>query len=168
MRHCHIGPHGSCDAFGIGLGLVGLAVIVLLGWVLPITLGIHTAQRKGYNTLWMLFGIHPLGGWIAFIVLSFLPGRVQCPYCGGYVAANFRICLYCHRELPWQYMYPGQPGYPPGYPPSYPPSNPPGYPSWPYPPQYPPSGYWQPPPGPQGWQQGPPAAPGQTPPDAPK
>jgi len=79
--------------------LIALAAIVVLGWVLPITLGLRMADRKRYSRLWMLFGIHPVGGWIAYIVLACLPPRVQCPNCGGFVRPNFRLCPFCHIEL---------------------------------------------------------------------
>jgi hypothetical protein len=77
----------------------GILLFIGLGWVLPIILGVRQATKKNYSPLWMLFGIHPLGGWIAFIVLACLPPRVQCRTCGGFVAAQFRICPYCRSEL---------------------------------------------------------------------
>jgi Zn finger protein HypA/HybF involved in hydrogenase expression len=75
------------------LGMIGLL------WVLPISLGIRAANRKGYSPHWMWFGIHPVGGWIAAIVLMSLPARVQCRNCGGFVARYFRLCPHCHAEL---------------------------------------------------------------------
>jgi hypothetical protein len=80
-------------------GLVLLAMVATLGWVLPICLGVREARKKNYSPLWMLFGIHPLGGWIAFIVLACLPPRVQCRNCGGFVEANFRVCPFCRADL---------------------------------------------------------------------
>ncbi len=85
--------------FGAIFGLILFGVIIFLGWVLPITLGVKCAKRKNYSPAWMCFGIHPIGGWIAFIVLSCLEPRVACAHCGGFIKVNFRICPYCHAEL---------------------------------------------------------------------
>ncbi len=81
----------------LGLVLVGFAIFFL--WVLPITLGVRCARRKNYSPTWMWFGIHPVGGWIAFLVLSCLTPRIACPNCGGYVTVNFRICPYCQGAI---------------------------------------------------------------------
>jgi len=86
--------------FAIVLSLAFFAGFVYVGWVLPITLGIKCARRKGVSTQWMWFGIHPLGGWIAFIVLNALTPRVQCLNCGGMVGANFWQCPFCHSPMP--------------------------------------------------------------------
>ena len=85
--------------FFIIFAMVFAAGLIFVLWVLPIWLGIRTARQKNYTPLWMLFGIHPLGGWIAFIVLSSLPPRHQCTNCGGFVPNYFRLCPYCHREM---------------------------------------------------------------------
>ena len=74
-----------------------MAVIVF--WVLPIVLGIRCARRKRYSPHWMWFGVHPLGGWCVFIVLTALPARRICGTCGGYVAEYFRLCPYCHASM---------------------------------------------------------------------
>jgi hypothetical protein len=71
-------------------------IAVLLGWVLPVLLGVCAAKRKNYSPRWMWFGIHPVLGWIACIVLLCLTPRVQCPNCGGYVMNYWRICPCCH------------------------------------------------------------------------
>jgi hypothetical protein len=78
--------------------ILSLAVLAVL-WALPIVLGVRVAKRKGYPPEWMWFGIHPVGGWVAFIVLSSLAPRIQCENCGGFVKVNFRICPHCHVEL---------------------------------------------------------------------
>ena len=91
--------HPQWGFFCLPLIFFSVAIAVVLGWVLPITLGVHQARKKNYPALWMLFGIHPLGGWIAFIVLACLPPRIQCPACGGFVQVHFRICPFCHANL---------------------------------------------------------------------
>jgi hypothetical protein len=90
----HVAPLVLCCAFPFIF-----VVAVFLLWVLPITLGLRAAHRNNYSPLWMLFGIHPLGGWIAYIVLANLPPRTQCTNCGGFVTVNFRICPHCHSAL---------------------------------------------------------------------
>ena len=81
----------------IHIALVVIVFVVL--WLVPIPLGIGSAIRKHYSPYWMWFGLHPLGGWIAFIVLASLPGRVVCGHCGGHVGRNFRVCPYCHTSM---------------------------------------------------------------------
>ncbi len=81
------------------LGFFLIVVFIGLGWVLPITLGVRCAKRKNYPALWMLFGIHPVGGWIAFIVFAYITPRIRCPNCGGFVKVFFRMCPFCHGAL---------------------------------------------------------------------
>ncbi len=81
------------------VALIVVATFVVVGWVLPIMLGLRTARRKNYSTLWMLFGIHPIGGWVAFIVLSCLPGRRRCERCGGFIAVHWKICPNCQAPV---------------------------------------------------------------------
>src|SRR6185295_18877289 len=38
-------------------------------WIFPIAKGLKIAKAKSRSPHWMWFGIHPLGGWIALIVL---------------------------------------------------------------------------------------------------
>ncbi len=71
--------HGALqdlDVDRVKLGEVFLlCATIFLDWMLPIVLGLQAAKRKGYSPAWMLFGIHPGAGWIAFVVLAFLPAR---------------------------------------------------------------------------------------------
>ena len=46
---------------------VGLPII----WILPIVLGVRAARAKGVSPHWMWFGVHPMGGWIAFLIIRF-------------------------------------------------------------------------------------------------
>jgi hypothetical protein len=87
----------------LALGLIVLAaipVLIVLFWVLPITMGVCLARRRKLSPLWMLFGISPLGGWIACLVLALCKGKVECAKCGGYVKPNFRQCPFCESALP--------------------------------------------------------------------
>ena len=94
MTESHLVPF-----LNVLLGLLVIAIGIFFLWVLPISLGIQCARRKNYPAVWMLFGIHPLGGWIAFIVLSCLQPRIACPNCGGFIKIQFRICPYCHGNV---------------------------------------------------------------------
>lgn len=80
--------------------LAVIPVLITLFWVLPITLGVCIARRRKLSPLWMLFGISPLGGWIACLVLALSKGKVECASCGGYVKRNFRQCPFCESALP--------------------------------------------------------------------
>jgi hypothetical protein len=85
-----------------GAGAALIVVLVLVGltlWIAPVLFGIRLAQRKGYSPHWMWFGLHPIGAWVAFIVIACLEKRIQCSNCGGFVGSNFRICPYCHEAL---------------------------------------------------------------------
>lgn len=79
-------------------GLIMLGGIVLL-WVLPVVLGVQVAERKGYSPHWMWFGIHPVAGWVAFIVLSCLPPRIRCPACMQLVSVKYSVCPYCRASI---------------------------------------------------------------------
>ncbi len=93
--------------------LMLLAVGVLVGWVLPIVLGIWAAKRKNFSPHWMWFGIHPMMGWMACIFFLCATPRVRCPNCGGFPWAYFRICPYCHAGLDFQSDRAGPPTPPP-------------------------------------------------------
>jgi hypothetical protein len=82
-------------------GLIFLVMVPVL-WVLPIALGIWAARRKNFSPHWMWLGIHPIGGWAACIFLLCVSPRVECPNCGGFPWAYFRICPYCHAGLDFQ------------------------------------------------------------------
>lgn len=57
--------------------LFGIMVAIGVFWVLPITLGVRSAKRKGYSPLWMGFGIYPVAGWILLLVFVCLPPRAR-------------------------------------------------------------------------------------------
>lgn len=85
--------------FGIVMPVVVVTGSVLLFWVLPVWLGLRWAGRKGYSRLWMLFGLHPLGAWIAAAILQVLPPRSRCAGCDRFVRDDFSVCPYCgHRR----------------------------------------------------------------------
>jgi hypothetical protein len=49
--------------------LAGVGIPII--WILPIVLGVRAARRKGVSPHWMWFGVHPLGAWIAFLIIRF-------------------------------------------------------------------------------------------------
>ena len=90
------------EVFGIIFGIILELVILYFIWVWPILRGVRLAKEKGISPHWMWFGIHPILGWIACIVLLCITPRIRCPNCGGFVTVNFRICPYCHAGLDLQ------------------------------------------------------------------
>jgi hypothetical protein len=91
------------DSMPIG-GIVAIVLGVLLifaFWITPVALGIRLAQKKGYSPHWMWFGMHPIGGWVAFIVMACLEKRTRCTNCGAFLSWNFRICPHCGAPLPF-------------------------------------------------------------------
>jgi hypothetical protein len=91
--------HAGLTVLGLFAFFTVATVVVIVGWILPICLGVSAAKRKNISALWMLFGIHPIFGWIACIILLCITPRVQCPNCGGFTWAHFRICPYCHATI---------------------------------------------------------------------
>ena len=89
------------------MGIFVVGALLVIGWILPITLGVGLAVRKMYSPHWMWFGIHPVLGWIAVIVFAALPPRRECPACGGLIQVRFRICPYCRNPIA-----PKEPGQP--------------------------------------------------------
>ena len=52
---------------------------VLALTIVPVVLGIKAAKRKGVSPHWMWFGVHPVGGWIAYLVIRSRPDRKPAP-----------------------------------------------------------------------------------------
>jgi hypothetical protein len=73
-------------------------LMILLLWVLPIMLGLRAAARTNRSAHWMWFGLHPVSGWIAAVVLMTLPALKSCPNCTEKVKFHARMCPYCGRE----------------------------------------------------------------------
>lgn len=84
---------------GAIVALLLSAVFIWYVWVWPVRAGIRVARRKGRSPHWMWFGIHPLGGWIAFAVLSYARPRKVCPQCSESSPLHARNCPYCSFEF---------------------------------------------------------------------
>ena len=81
------------------IGAIGGLIFIGALWVLPIWLGIRAARKNNRSALWMWFGAHPLGAWIAFAVLHFLPPLKQCSQCGEKAKSHAKICPYCMSKF---------------------------------------------------------------------
>jgi hypothetical protein len=88
------------DVFGVMIRLVIFLVLIFILWVVPIWLGLKWAKIKGVSKLWMLFGIHPFFGWIAFLILKYgIDPRKQCNKCKESIKIEAQICRYCGNEM---------------------------------------------------------------------
>lgn len=78
-----------------------LLFIAMVGifWVIPIYYGSNNLKRKGYSTNWMWFGIHPLSGWIMFMISLNLHQRPRCGKCHNFAPSiKYQKCPYCGFE----------------------------------------------------------------------
>jgi len=76
--------------------LVPFVVIgVLALTITPVILGIKAAKRKGISPHWMWFGLHPIGGWIAYLIIRSRPDRRPAtpptPLRAGHAAAAYPV-----------------------------------------------------------------------------
>jgi hypothetical protein len=75
-------------------------LLIFILWVVPIWLGLKWAKIKGVSKLWMLFGIHPFFGWIAFLVLRYgIDPRKQCYKCKESIKIEAQICRHCGNQM---------------------------------------------------------------------
>lgn len=82
------------------LGFLVIILIVILFWVIPIWFGLKWAEIKGVSKLWMLFGFHPMTGWIAYLVLRYgIEPRKQCDKCKESIKIEAQICRYCGNQM---------------------------------------------------------------------
>jgi hypothetical protein len=78
-------------------------------WIAPVILGVKWAKRNGVSPHWMWFGVHPVGGWIAYPIIrwgngiskvgdtavKWVTGKVACPSCGKFNPMNNAFCAQC-------------------------------------------------------------------------
>jgi hypothetical protein len=82
----------------IVLTVVTLGVYAM--WIHPVVEGLKWARLRGVSPYWMWFGIHPLGGWIAYSIIRwYLPERPLCPSCGRAISPSDMFCLQCGAPL---------------------------------------------------------------------
>ena len=84
------------------------AVLFFL-WAFPIKKGIGAAKKAGVSPYWMWFGIHPLSGWIAYLILkrasdfvfvdnfsvNWKSAKVKCYSCGEVIKIRSVFCEKC-------------------------------------------------------------------------
>lgn len=75
-------------------GILTFAFVAVV-WVTPVVLGVRWARRKGVSPHWMWFGLHPLSGWIAFLVIRYRVKSSICASCGKSVPQTARFCPHC-------------------------------------------------------------------------
>lgn len=80
------------------IGLLVMATLIPL-WIIPIRLGIQWAHRKGISPHWMWFGIHPVGGWIAFAVIRWGVNRIDCSSCNTPIPVTVQFCPNCNASV---------------------------------------------------------------------
>tara|TARA_B100000795_G_scaffold262531_1_gene240567 strand:- start:93 stop:401 length:309 start_codon:yes stop_codon:yes gene_type:complete len=79
--------------------LIFVALIIAF-WFIPIKYGIKWAKIKNISNLWMLFGIHPFMGWIAYLVIKHgVEPRKTCTQCQEGIKLKAKICRYCRNEM---------------------------------------------------------------------
>ena len=83
--------------------LLKILIPISLGivfWFIPIKYGIKWAKIKNISKLWMLFGIHPFMGWIAYLVIRYgVDPRKNCNKCKESIKIEALICRYCRIEI---------------------------------------------------------------------
>jgi len=93
----------GADLLDLFIQIVLPFTIVTLGllifWALPVYLGVRWARKKGYSPLWMLFGLNPMGTWIAAAILQYLPPRERCVECQKFIRTDFDVCPYCRCDV---------------------------------------------------------------------
>lgn len=84
-------------------GIFSIAIfflVIIFFWVIPIWLGLKWARIKGISRLWMLFGFHPITGWVAFLVIRYgVDPRKQCGMCKETINMEAIICRYCGNQM---------------------------------------------------------------------
>ena len=84
-------------------GTISFLVVILIivfFWIIPIWFGIKWAKIKGVSKLWMLFGFHPMTGWIAYLILRYgIDPKKQCHKCKESIKIEAEVCRYCGNQM---------------------------------------------------------------------
>jgi len=86
----------NSEEFG---GLVGLLVVVGVGYVIPLRLGFLEARKRGSSPHWLWFGIYPFVGWIVWAILRRRPALARCPSCDSPLPSGARFCSVCSKSV---------------------------------------------------------------------
>ncbi|MGD0580628.1 MAG: HEAT repeat domain-containing protein, partial [Bryobacteraceae bacterium] len=80
-------------------------LLILAVCIVPVLLGIQAAQRKGVSPHWMWFGLNPLGGWLAYLIIRYGVRSKLRPAAGSRSSLIARddvvICGHCNQASPW-------------------------------------------------------------------
>lgn len=88
------------NIFEVSLGSAFMLLSFFLLWVVPIYFGLKWAKIKGVSRLWMLFGFHPITGWVTYLILRYgVEPRKQCDKCKEYIKLEAQICRYCGNQM---------------------------------------------------------------------
>jgi hypothetical protein len=79
--------------------VVLIVILTLLAWVAILVGGVKVAKKKNRSPHWMWFGIHPLSGLVALVVLLLVKPLSRCPRCGGRLPAQAAVCPTCEHDL---------------------------------------------------------------------
>jgi uncharacterized membrane protein YhaH (DUF805 family) len=73
--------------------------LALAIWIVPIPLGIKKARQNGHSPHWMWFGIFPIYGWLAFLILCIVPKMKKCANCGEKSKVYAKYCQSCNNAF---------------------------------------------------------------------
>jgi hypothetical protein len=71
------------------------AVALTIAWPVSIVFGIKAARRKGVSAHWMWFGLHPIGGILAWAIIALGVKRIPCSHCGKPIHRGCVCCPFC-------------------------------------------------------------------------
>jgi hypothetical protein len=74
-------------------------LLILAIWIVPIPLGIKIAKKNGHSPHWMWFGIFPIYGLLALIILCLVPKMKICTNCGERNRLYAKTCQRCNNAF---------------------------------------------------------------------
>ena len=84
---------------GINMETIITVFLILAIWIVPIPLGIKKAKQNGHSPHWMWFGILPIYGWLAFLILCIAPKMKKCASCGERNKLYAKYCQRCNNAF---------------------------------------------------------------------
>lgn len=81
------------------LAVVLIVVGTLVAWAAILVAGVRVAKKKNRSPHWMWFGIHPLSGLVALVILLLVKPVARCPRCFGRLPAQAEVCPTCQQDL---------------------------------------------------------------------
>jgi len=80
--------------------LFSILIVGVLGYWMPIRLGLREARARGVSPHWLWFGIYPFVAWAVWAIVRRRPMLKACPSCGHRIGAGDRFCPGCRSEVP--------------------------------------------------------------------